>query len=57
MTLTFLGRKYEAAPTETAAVPTGMTGKYRGVPMAFGRSPLAQANGQQLSYRGVSYLK
>lgn len=57
MTLTFLGRKYEANPAQTAVEPMGITGKYRGVPTTFSRSPVAQRSGQQLSYRGVSYLK
>lgn len=57
MTLTFLGRKYEACPAEVAMIPAEVMGKYRGIPTQFSRSRSAQAANVQLSYRGVSYTK
>lgn len=57
MTLTFLGRKYEACPAEVATIPADVTGKYRGIPTQFSRSRSIQSANVQLSYRGISYTK
>lgn len=55
MTLTFLGRKYEATATTVETVPSEQVGKYRGNLVRFSTTRVAPQPPTQLTYRGISY--
>lgn len=55
MTLTFLGRKYEATLTTIETSPSEQIGKYRGNPVRFSTAQAVPHATQQLTYRGIAY--
>lgn len=55
MTLTFLGQAYEAMQPEVVAVPSEITGAYRGRPIRFASTQAAPRSNTTLTYRGIRY--